>query len=275
MAVATPLKWAGSKVRLMPQLLPHLPKGKRLVEPFAGSCAVMMNTDYDEYLIADVNPDLIYMYQSIQLDVEQFIDNARGFFENSTEQQYYLARACFNLESDWQQRAAMFLYLNRHCWRGLCRYNKRGHFNVPYGHYKKPYFPESEILAFAEKSKCATFICASYEETLGMVRTGDVVYCDPPYIPVSATSSFTQYHTDGFSDADQKELGLELFGLSLDGIPVITSNSDTPETRRIYGYEYGFNIIELLAPRSIGAKEGADSFDSELLMISDASLVAS
>lgn len=264
MAVKTPLKWVGSKARLMPQLLPHLPKGKRLVEPFAGSCAVMMNTDYEEYLIADVNPDLIHLYNSIQLDVDWFIEDTKRLFETlTTECSYYQLRASFNIEPEWQWRAAMFLYLNRHCYGGICRYNQRGHFNVPYGRYKKPYFPEAEIRAFAEKAKRATFICASFEETLQLVRPGDVVYCDPPYIPVNPTANFTQYHTDGFTQDDQLRLASLLHQLSAD-ISVVASNSDTHEAHNLYSR---FTRHTLAAPRSIGAAKGSDSSVGELLAV--------
>ncbi len=94
------------------------------------------------------------------------------------------------------ENAARFLYLNRHCFNGLCRYNRRGEFNVPFGKYKKPYFPADEIRAFAEKAKRATFITAHYSETLDLVRDGnDVVYCDPPYLTES--DNFTAYHERG------------------------------------------------------------------------------
>lgn len=265
MTIKTPLKWVGSKARLMPQLLEHLPKGKRLVEPFGGSCAVMMNTDYEEYLIADVNPDLIHLCKYIQMDAEQFIADSKRYFELSNEEHlYYDIRQSFNIEPEWQWRAAMFLYLNRHGYGGMCRYNQRGHFNVPYGNYKKPYFPEDEIRAFAEKAKRATFICADFEETLRMVRPGDVVYCDPPYIPQSPTASFTHYHTDGFTSDNQFRLAHLLYGLSLDGYQVVASNSDTPEARSLYAR---FAIHELTAPRSIGAAKGGNTSASELLAV--------
>lgn len=265
MAMKSPLKWVGSKSRIIPQLLRHLPKGKRLVEPFAGSCSVMLNTDYDEYLIADVNPDLIHLYQYIQLDVEQLIEDARRYFDEcNSPEWFYQLRASFNIESEWQQRATLFLYLNRHCYGGVCRYNQRGNFNAPYGHYKRPYFPEKELMAFAEKAKRATFICASYDETLKMVSTGDVVYCDPPYIPVTSTANFTQYHTDGFCALDQEYLAAMLYALSRKDIPVIASNSDTPQARSLY---HLFTQHKLKAPRSIGAANGAGSSAAELLAI--------
>ncbi|HED1231767.1 TPA: Dam family site-specific DNA-(adenine-N6)-methyltransferase, partial [Citrobacter freundii] len=189
MAVKTPLKWVGSKARLMPQLLPHLPEGKRLIEPFAGSCAVMMNTDYDEYLIADVNPDLVNLYKTMAYHTDALLIELEALFsagslgdEERRAVFYYAVRDAFNQSgksfgSESVEAAARFLYLNRHCFNGLCRYNRRGQFNVPFGKYKKTYFPADEIRAFAEKAKRATFITAHYSETLDLVRDGhDVVY---------------------------------------------------------------------------------------------------
>ncbi|MGT5532675.1 Dam family site-specific DNA-(adenine-N6)-methyltransferase, partial [Escherichia coli] len=115
-----------------------------------------------------------------------------------------------------------------HGYRGLCRYNKSGHFNIPYGNYKNPYFPEKEIRAFAEKAQRATFICASFDETLAMLKAGDVVYCDPPY-----DGTFSGYHTDGFTEDDQYHLASVLEHRSSEGHPVIVSNSDTSLIRSL------------------------------------------
>lgn len=148
MAVKTPLKWVGSKARLMPKLRQHLPDGKRLVEPFAGSCAVMMNTDYDEYLIADVNPDLVNLYKVMAYHTDALLNELEILFnagsvgdEENRAVFYYAVRDAFNQSgksfgSESVEAAARFLYLNRHCFNGLCRYNRRCHFNVPFGKYK-------------------------------------------------------------------------------------------------------------------------------------------
>lgn len=257
----TVLKWAGSKVRIIETLKQHLPAGQRLVEPFAGSCAVMMNTDYDEYLIADVNPDLISLYQAIKLDAEQFIQDAKRYFEVGNDaERYYSIRADFNLCSDWQWRAAMFLYLNRHCFNGLCRYNQSGGFNVPFGKYKAPYFPEEEIRAFAEKAVRVTFVCCDYSEALRMVRPGDVVYCDPPYL--TETGNFTAYHSDGFGLEGHGRLARRARRLSAKGIPFVLSNSDTAMVRYLYK---DFSITEITAPRSIGAAAGSIKSAQEII----------
>jgi DNA adenine methylase len=147
----------------MPQLRDHLPEGKRLVEPFAGSCAVMMNTDYDEYLIADLNPDLVNLYKAMAYHTDAFLMELETLFSAGAlgEQEsraifYYAVRDAFNssgkgLGSESVEAAARFMYLNRHGFNGLCRYNRRGQFNVPFGKYKKNYFPLKEVRAFAER----------------------------------------------------------------------------------------------------------------------------
>ncbi|BBV64708.1 site-specific DNA-methyltransferase (adenine-specific) [Klebsiella sp. STW0522-44] len=273
MAVKTPLKWVGSKARLMPQLLPHLPEGKRLVEPFAGSCAVMMNTDYDEYLIADVNPDLVNLYKAMAYHTDKLLISLHTLFsagsvgdEESRAVFYYAIRDAFNqpgnfYESECVDVAARFLFLNRHCFNGLCRYNQRGQFNVPFGKYKKPYLPVDEIQAFAVKAKRATFITANYSETLDMARGGDVVYCDPPYLTNSG--DFTSYHTTGFSSMDHGRLARRLRKLAARGIPVVASNADLNDVHYLYS---GFQTVRINAPRSVGAAAGSKKTAAELIL---------
>lgn len=259
----TILKWAGSKAKVMPELIKHLPAGNRLVEPFAGSCAVMMNTDYAAYLIADINADLINLYLQVQEHENPFIALAAAIFaQNPSEQDYLRIRKEFNNEAGLTllYRAVYFLYLNRHGYRGMCRYNLSGKFNVPFEKLAKPYFPVDEIRAFAEKAKRAVFICADYQGTLAQVQAGDVVYCDPPYAGV-----FTQYHTKGFDETEQELLAYRLYQISLDGIPVVASNSDTLLTKRIYS-EFTRHVIS--APRSIGVAAGAGKRASEIIAVS-------
>ncbi|ENK1088807.1 DNA adenine methylase [Citrobacter freundii] len=278
MAVKTPLKWVGSKARLMPQLLPHLPEGKRLIEPFAGSCAVMMNTDYDEYLIADVNPDLVNLYKTMAYHTDALLIELETLFsagsvgdEENRAIFYYAVRDAFNQSgksfgSESVDAAARFLYLNRHCFNGLCRYNRRGQFNVPFGKYKKTYFPADEIRAFAEKAKRATFITAHYSETLDLVRDGhDVVYCDPPYL--TDTDNFTAYHERGFSHMDQGRLARKLRRLAERGIKVVASNSDLEMVHYLYA---GFDAVRVNAPRSVGAAAASQKVAAELILKSPA-----
>ncbi|MCK7194532.1 DNA adenine methylase [Enterobacter kobei] len=259
--MSTILKWAGNKTAIMSELKKHLPDGPRLVEPFAGSCAVMMATDYPYYLVADINPDLINLYQVIKEDVNSFIHLVERIFSKfTTEEDYYKCRQFFNtLPLEPIEKAAYFLFLNRHCYRGLCRYNQRGLFNVPYGNYKKPYLPVDEIRAFAEKAVRATFICASYDETLAMLQAGDVVYCDPPY-----DGTFSGYHTAGFSDDDQYDLASILVRRSSEGHPIVASNSDTRLIRSFYGK---FTLHRISTKRSIGVAAGEGKKADELIAV--------
>ena len=259
--MSTILKWAGNKTAIMSELKKHLPDGPRLVEPFAGSCAVMMETDYPHYLVADINPDLINLYQVIKEDVISFIHLVERIFSKfTTEEDYYKCRQFFNtVPLEPIEKAAYFLFLNRHCYRGLCRYNQRGLFNVPYGNYKKPYLPVDEIRTFAEKAVRATFICASYDETLAMLQAGDVVYCDPPY-----NGTFSGYHTAGFSDDDQYDLASILVRRSSEGHPIIVSNSDT---RLIRSFYRKFTLHRISTKRSIGVAAGEGKKADELIAV--------
>ncbi|WFQ78850.1 Dam family site-specific DNA-(adenine-N6)-methyltransferase [Xenorhabdus sp. SF857] len=259
MANKTILKWAGSKARIMDKLLPHLPAGKRLVEPFAGSCAVMMNTDYPEYLVADANADLINLYREVNaVPVDVFLCKAEDYFEDwfhcfNTEDDYYKNRDIFNerpFATSDADKACLFLYLNRHGYNGLCRYNTKGEFNVPYGKYKKVYFPEAEIIAFRRKSReRASFSCLEWQDTLTLVDYGDVVYCDPPYL--TKGKAFTQYHEVNFTPAYHEALAVDLYTLNAHlGVPVTVSNSIAAKS--LYA-DLGFTIHEIDAPRTIAA----------------------
>ena len=230
------LKWAGGKYRLLGRIGEQLPPGKRLVEPFAGSGAVFLNTAYPRYLLCDSNADLINLFQALKEEGEAFVRYCSSYFVAATnrEQEYYRLRARFNEAPDNHEKAAIFLYLNRHGYNGLCRYNASGAFNTPFGRYKKPYFPEKEMLFFAEKANKALFLCQDFRKTMSELQPGDVVYGDPPYVPLSATASFTEYSSGGFGSREQKELA-ELAGeLAGKNIPVLLSNHDTPFTRQIY-----------------------------------------
>lgn len=249
MAEKTILKWAGSKAGIMEQLRPHLPKTKRLVEPFAGSCAVMMNTDYEQYLIADVNPDLINLYTLIADPIEGLFEEMAFKWERLNKRDVYNSlRESFNHGNLCPvNRAVTFLILNRHCYNGLCRYSNKTGFNVPFGNYKKPYFPEKEIVAFAAKAHKADIKCQGWAETLLQICSGDGIYCDPPYMG----TGFTQYHTAGFNDGDQVALAEALQALhATKGNPVTVSNSLA--AKELYA-DLGFTIHEIEAPRKISS----------------------
>lgn len=211
--------------------------GRLLNRALRGCGSVFLNTDYDAYILADINSDLINLYNIVKLRTDDFVRDARTLFadEFNNSDQFYLLREEFNTSTEPYRRALLFLYLNRHCYNGLCRYNLRGEFNVPFGRYKKPYFPEEELYWFAEKSRNATFVCEHYRDTMAKAVAGAVVYCDPPYAPLSATANFTAYHTNSFSIADQQSLAQLAHQLSVESrVPVLISNHDTELTRDWY-----------------------------------------
>lgn len=230
------LKWAGGKYNLVQSISAHLPESSVLIEPFVGAGSVFLNTDYPRYHLNDINADLIGLYQLLKTEHRRFIADARSLFSAQTNQHdaYVQLRQQFNQSSDNYERALLFLYLNRHGYNGLCRYNLSGKFNVPFGSYKKPYFPEAELLFFAEKAQKAEFSCVSYQDVMLQAKAGDVIYCDPPYVPLSKTASFTSYASQGFDLNDQAQLANLAEQVQNRGVAVVISNHDTTWTRKIY-----------------------------------------
>lgn len=155
------------------------------------------------------------------------------------------------------------MYLNRHGYNGLCRYNRKGGFNVPFGRYKKPYFPETELWFFAEKAQKATFVCQSFMETFAMLEQDHVVYCDPPYVPLSASASFTSYAAKGFSENEQRHLAeLAWQAASEKQIPVLISNHATQLTYDLYKHAA---LHELQVKRTISRAGHTRQRVSELI----------
>jgi DNA adenine methylase len=231
------LKWAGAKTQLVRKLLRHFPAGDfRLVEPFVGSGAVFLNSPYPKSLLADSNQDIITLFSVLRKNPERFIARCRELFTpgHNAEATYYDLREEFNSCDDAERRGALFLYLNRHCFNGLCRYNQRGKFNVPFGRYTRVYFPTAEMRHFAARLGSAELRHADFRTVLAKARIGDVVYCDPPYVPLTKTANFTSYGSAGFSQKDQEELTAHAVTAVERGAVVIISNHDTPFTRAMY-----------------------------------------
>jgi len=262
------LKWAGGKYPLIDDIKRHLPAGDCLIEPFVGAGSVFLNTEYDAYILADINSDLINLYNIVKTRTEEFVRDAHVLFtpEFNESDRFYGLRAEFNASSDTYRRSVLFLYLNRHCYNGLCRYNLSGAFNVPFGRYKKPYFPEEELYWFAEKAKNAVFVCEHYQDTLLKAQSGSVVYCDPPYAPLSATANFTAYHTNSFSMDDQRNLARLAYQLSNENdVPVLISNHETPLT--LEWYAQAKQLHRVSARRTISSKVAQRSMVNELLAL--------
>lgn len=261
------LKWAGGKYNLAEAIRQHLPDGDLLVEPFVGAGSVFLNTDYPRYLLNDINADLIELYRLLQAQPDMLISAAQQFFceQNNDKERYLALRQEFNQTSDPLERSLLFLYLNRHCFNGLCRYNQSGLFNVPFGKYKKPYFPEVELWRFAEKAQKAEFTCLSYAELFARLpQPPTVVYCDPPYVPLSKTASFTSYAKNSFTLDDQAELANLAESAQAVGHTVVISNHDTPLTRKIYA---SAELDSIQVGRSISQKGSTRGKVAELFAI--------
>ena len=260
------LKWAGGKYPLLDDIKRHLPQGECLIEPFVGAGSVFLNTDFSRYILADINSDLISLYNIVKTRTDEYVQASRELFMPETNQAevYYRFREEFNASQDPFRRAVLFLYLNRFGYNGLCRYNLRGEFNVPFWRYKKPYFPEAELYHFAEKAQNAEFHCLSYEECMNRADSNSVVYCDPPYAPLSATANFTAYHTNSFSPKEQAHLAEMAEKLVSKQIPVLISNHDTPDTREWYRAAKHFQVK---VRRSISSNGGTRKKVNELLAL--------
>ncbi len=246
------LKWAGNKYQIIERIRSTLPKGKRLIEPFVGSGAVFLNTDYPDYLLTDSNQDLINLYQHLKLEGQAFIKDCQEFFQpsNNHEQAFYALRTLFNTTSNPRLKALLFVYLNKHCFNGLCRYNTKHEFNTPFGRYQKPYFPEKEMQFFHQRAQIATFKQTDFLATMQEAILGDVVYCDPPYVPLSKTANFTSYSAGGFSSEQQALLAKTAHELAEKGITVVISNHDTEFTRKIY-HQHKANVASFDVQRFI------------------------
>lgn len=250
------LKWAGGKYSLLPDLDRLIPAGKRLVEPFVGGGSVFLNSEKHEYfLLADVNADLINLYQMLEVDHIRVCSLARMLFERANSEVAYkeLRDEFNNQRMGAPERAAAFLFLNRHCFNGLIRYNREGFFNVGWGKYEAPYFPEIEIKAFKQKSHKCVFMNAGYRRTLALAGEGDVVYCDPPYEPLPGTAGFTNYAAGGFSWADQISLAESCVAAHQRGAKVLISNSTAPRVLELYE-QHGFTLHHVDARRAISSK---------------------
>lgn len=272
------LKWAGNKFRVLPHLIPHIGDPKRYIEPFGGSLSVALNISADEYILNDINKDLYCLYTNVD---KEFVGECRELFtdDNNTRERYLELRKEFNSEEDCRKRAKLFLYLNKHAFNGLSRYNSKGEYNVPYGKENKDsktgrivktkaHFPEQELNYFRDvfSNRKVEFFNTSFsdEALYKNVSSGDVVYFDPPYIPVSDTANFTDYATEGFSYDQQVQLAELAESLANRGAKVIVSNHDTPVSRELYK---NAQIYPIEVRRSISAKGSSRKKANELIAV--------
>lgn len=257
----SPLKWPGGKYRLLSRIQKHLSKGHRLVEPFAGSAVVSINTPYPAHWLNDINPDLTTFLRVVRDEGEDFIEYARGFFlpEHNTADYFYEARDTFNTTLDTVEKSALLLYLNKHGFNGLVRYNASGLLNVPFGRYKGPAFPEDALRLAHMRLQGSLITSMPFGEVFAGLEEGDVVYCDPPYVPLSSTAYFTSYAAGGFGPEEQEHLARLATEAARDGgHRVVVSNHDTPVTEELYAKARKFRFpVQRSISRDVGNRHDA------------------
>jgi DNA adenine methylase len=266
-----PLKWPGNKISSVARVVAELPARLRYYEPMCGSCAVGLNYPHAKsYMFGDSNPDLMNLYNHLLRGGENFINQAKAMFAPlmNEEGRYYEERGRFNkLPVTECQRAILFLYLNRHCYNGLVRYNLDGKWNVPFGKYKKPYFPKQELrnMAAWAKEKRVQFCRGGYEQMLcEMADSNSLVYLDPPFWPTSKTANFTAYDGKRFGEEQQRELLCHVHYAVRKGAVVAVSNADVEVVREMYA---DARIVSYEARRSISCQGDGRKKTGEILAI--------
>jgi len=223
----------------------------RHVEPFVGGGALFFARRPERALLMDINPALIAAYAAVRDQVESVVRCLRQLASQHSKETYYRVRTRYNEDrrASAARRAAMFVYLNRTCFNGLHRVNRRGEFNVPVGAYKNPrILDEDRLLAASFALRDTELRCAGFESLIEHAKPGDFIYFDPPYAPVSATASFTSYARDGFAREDQTKLRDVYRALDRRGCKLMLSNSDVPFIRGLYRE---FRVDTVAAPRAI------------------------
>lgn len=261
------VKWAGGKGALLADLKRRMPKRyKRYVEPFVGGGAFFFSLAPREACIADTNAELILTYQVIRNDLDALIAELG---RHRYEREYYYEVRDWDRRSDFPDlspaaRAARFIFLNKTCFNGLYRVNSKGHFNVPFGSYSNPRILDRENLQLCSAALHATEIVhADYTSIEENLREGDFVYFDPPYAPLSATSSFTSYTSEGFDANDQVALRDLCVRLDQKGVLFMLSNSSSLWIRELYDR---FVVHNVSAPRAINSKAAGRGPVNEIIV---------
>lgn len=261
------LKWAGGKGRLLSQYEPFLPTAiDTYYEPFLGGGAMFFHLvgRARRAVLWDINPELVNVYCCVRDRVETLIRHLWDHQRRHNPDYYYQVRQRQNLRSP-VERAARLIYLNKTCYNGLYRENSQGHFNVPVGNYKNPTICDPSLLRAASAAlQTAEIKTFSFEKLMERsLSPGDFVYFDPPYHPLSSTSSFTGYSRYGFTGADQERLATVFRTLASQGQRVMLSNSDCEFIRELY---QGLTMHPILAARAINSRAGRRGKIGELLI---------
>ena len=271
------IKWVGGKRGLLSQIIPLLPKEfNNYFEPFIGGGALFFELfsqgklDNKNVYLFDINTELINTYEVVKKYPELLIDELDRFKKEHSKEFYYEIRA-WDRENDFLEidnllRATRFIYLNKTCFNGLYRVNRKNQNNVPMGNYKNPNICDSEAIYNASEAlQIANIMNTSYKNVLDYAKKEDLVYFDPPYYPLNKTSSFTSYSEFEFLDQQQIELFEVFEKLDELGSYVVHSNSDTKFIRDLYTQ---YDINEIQANRFINSKSAGRGKINELLILS-------
>lgn len=264
------LKWAGGKRQLLPELNKYTPvKYKNYYEPFVGAGAFLFDLQPKKAYINDVNTELINCYTVIRDSIDELIEDLKK--HENTPDYYYEIR---ELDRKPQfstltsiQRASRIIYLNKTCFNGLFRVNSQGQYNVPFGNYKNPKVLDEVVLKAVNKFLNSSNIVISngdFEEVVKSAKKGDFIYFDPPYDPVSDSSSFTGYSLDGFNKDEQRRLKDIFVKLDKKGCFVLLSNSSTSFIHQLYK---NYRIVTVSASRSINSNAAKRGKIDEVLVM--------
>ncbi len=269
------IKWVGGKRGLLNQILPLFPKEfNNYYEPFVGSGAVFFKLfsrralKNKKVVLSDINAELINSYNIVKNNPFELINQLEIYKEQHSKEFYYQIRE-LDRKEDYNklsslEKAIRFIYLNKTCFNGLYRVNKKGYFNTPIGSYKNPNIADHNmILSASEALQNVTIKHQSFKEVLKEAKKDDLVYFDPPYYPLNDTSNFTSYDSNCFLEEEQFEL-FELFEkLSNMGVKVVQSNSDTEFIKDLYK-NYDIQIVN--ANRFINSKSNKRGKITEVLI---------
>lgn len=256
--VAQPfLKWAGGKRQLLPEIRKYLPEEMNgtYYEPFIGAGAVLFDVQPSKAVINDINSELVNTYLTIRDHIEELLSDLRKH-ENDSDYFYAirdLDRKPIYEELTDVERASRLIFLNKTCFNGLFRVNKKGQFNVPFGKYKNPNIVNEDVVRAVHDylaNNEVTILNGDFADAVATAKKGDFVYIDPPYDPVSTTSSFTSYSLDGFGRDEQERLRDLVVDLDRRGCKVMLSNSATEYIKDLYK---NFQIEIVGATRSINS----------------------
>lgn len=238
------LKWAGGKTQMLGKLLPKIPDSYgRYIEPFIGGGAMFFAVQPKNGLIADSNPELINMYKEVAEHVDQVIKILENY--QNTSEMFYEVRSLNWRELPKEDAAARTIYLNKTCFNGLYRVNKKGEFNSPFGKYKNPKICDADGLrAASELLKHTEIICGDYLQVLDeYAGKNDFIFLDPPYLPISENSDFKRYTKEQFYEEDHEKLADMVHQLHERGCYVVLTNSNHPMVHELYS-DYEIEVIQ-------------------------------